>query len=155
MQRCRQTVGLAAMQWECNAVILCPAAGRVGGAAWNGSGQPEQMGSSWSYQEAIAIDGKFTRTALAKCWCVFWHKARKPLSFCFSILCPMCHNILHRLFISHLKKNWCQIQVAFQTKDVRTREFKLQYDCWRKKRQTYWEGKAEQGFWWSDINLVR
>lgn len=104
MQRSRQTVGPAAMQWECNAVILCPAAGRGGGAAWNGSGQPEQMGSSWSYQEAIAIDGKFTRTAFATCWCVFWHKARKPLSFCFSILCQVCHNILHRLFISHLKK---------------------------------------------------
>ena len=55
-------------------------------------------------------------------------KPTKPC-LCFSILCQMCHNIHHRLFISHLKKKLMPVQVAFKTNDVRNRKFKLQDDC--------------------------
>lgn len=39
--------------------------------------------SSWTNQDWMAIDGKFTNTAFANCWRVFWHKATQAPVFLF------------------------------------------------------------------------
>lgn len=69
---------------------------------------------------------------------------QKPI-FAFGILCQICHNVLHRLFHTHMQAKWCQIQVIFQIADVRPPKFKLQDDCKGKKEQTYGKNHSRVG----------
>lgn len=135
--------------------FLCPSAWHGGGTAWNWSGRPEQMDSSWVNLEAITIHGKFTRTALTKCWRVFWHKAHRPLSFCFSILCQMCHNIFHRLFISHFKKMDARFRLLSKQRMWGREYLNCRMIAEGRKEKHIEKAKHSRAGWLSVINLVR
>jgi hypothetical protein len=119
---------------------------RRGSSDWGK--QPKQMSSRWINQEVIAFDSKKRSPGLFSSIlpaCILTQSPQNPI--CVSASWARYAIIYFIDYFSHMHIKWCQIQVAFKTKDVRTKKLNLQDDCWRKKRKTYWGARAQQGSW--------